>query len=140
MQCLVCGVSFYVKLRRTDNAKTCSYSCRDKYYVKNFSGENSHNWIKDRSKLVRRNMKNDSAYYAWSRAVKVRDGYRCKIANQDCGGILEVHHILPWRSHVELRYETNNGITLCHFHHPRKRAEEKRLVPVLQELVLSMTH
>ena len=30
-----------------------------------------------------------------------------------------------------------NGITLCQAHHPRKRAEEKRLVPVLQRLVIN---
>ena len=29
----------------------------------------------------------------------------------------------------------NNGITLCFAHHPRKRAEEKRLSPYFMELV-----
>ena len=35
----------------------------------------------------------------------------------------------------KLRYEINNGITLYHAHHLRKRAEEKRLAPIFQELV-----
>ena len=30
---------------------------------------------------------------------------------------IRAHHILPWRI-VELRYNINNGITLCQFHHP----------------------
>ena len=47
----------------------------------------------------------------------------------------EAHHILAWRSYPELRYEINNGITLCHAHHPRGEAKEKRLVPRLQGLV-----
>lgn len=34
-------------------------------------------------------------------------------------------------------HKTNNGITLCHNHHPRKRIEEKQLVPVFQSLILS---
>ena len=29
----------------------------------------------------------------------------------------------------------NNGITLCHAHHPRVRAEEKRLISKFQKLV-----
>ncbi len=46
-----------------------------------------------------------------------------------------VHHILGFTAYPELRYEINNGITLCQAHHPLKRAEEKRLAPVFQELV-----
>lgn len=38
----------------------------------------------------------------------------------------------------ETRYEINNGITLCHFHHPRKREKEKELSPFFQELILKM--
>lgn len=44
-------------------------------------------------------------------------------------------HILPWRDFVELRFNTNNGITLCHAHHPRKRSEEARLSPFFQKIV-----
>ena len=55
--------------------------------------------------------------------------------NIDCNGRIEAHHILPWRNFVELRYDVNNGITLCLAHHPRARAEEKRLIPTFQELV-----
>lgn len=46
-----------------------------------------------------------------------------------------VHHILGFKEHPELRYDINNGITLCHFHHPRKKEEEKRLIPTFMELV-----
>jgi hypothetical protein len=34
-----------------------------------------------------------------------------------------------------LRYNINNGITLCQFHHPRKRVEEQRLIPFFQNMV-----
>ena len=37
----------------------------------------------------------------------------------------------------KLRYEINNGITLCHAHHPRGRAKGKQLTPYFQELVLA---
>jgi len=39
------------------------------------------------------------------------------------------------RDYPELRYEVNNGITLCHFHHPRKINDEMKLSPYFQELI-----
>lgn len=77
----------------------------------------------------------DSAYKEWMLAIKKRDNWKCKIANQDCSGRLEAHHILNWIDYPELRYDINNGITLCQAHHPRKRAEEKRLVIEFRELI-----
>jgi hypothetical protein len=77
----------------------------------------------------------DIDYRVWMRQVKNRDYWQCQIANDDCSGRVEAHHILPWRNHPELRYEIKNGITLCRFHHPRKEAEEKRYEAAFRELV-----
>ena len=99
-------------------------------------GENNPKWIADRSKLVVSEKKHlDGRYREWMFSVKDRDGWKCKINNSDCKGRLESHHILNWKDYPELRYEINNGITLCHAHHPTKRAEEKRLIPFFQGLV-----
>lgn len=103
---------------------------------RSFAGDQNPAWkggIEFRKKSDR--AYDDSAYMEWRKQVKNRDGWKCKIASKDCHGRLEAHHILPWRDYPELRYETNNGITLCQAHHPRKRAEEKRLAPLFQELV-----
>lgn len=109
------------------------------WYGINRSGENSPVWIKDRSKLKKSDNdekdRRSSAYVTWRRNVWLRDNFTCKIANPDCDGRIEAHHILSYRDYPELRYQLNNGITLCHAHHPRKRAEEKRLSPYFQELV-----
>ena len=53
-------------------------------------------------------------YVEWRNAVLKRDDYRCKI----CGkrGRLQAHHIIYWRDTVDskwLRYDVENGITLC---------------------------
>ena len=94
------------------------------------------NWISDRTKVKKSEHKHlDTEYKHWAKAVKDRDKWECRIKNEECAGRLEAHHILGWSSHPELRYEINNGISLCHAHHPRKRAEEKRLAPTFQELV-----
>lgn len=100
-------------------------------------GELHGNWISDRTKLKKSDRPGlrDSAYSYFRRQVCERDGWKCKISNKDCNGRLEVHHILPWRSHKELRYDINNGIALCRFHHPFKKSEETRLSPYFQELV-----
>lgn len=100
-----------------------------------FSGENHPNWIKDRSLLKKKDERNDMAYKEWRYQVYKRDRHTCRINNQDCIKKVIAHHILPWRDFPELRYEVNNGITLCLAHHPRKRAEEKRLIPFFQGLV-----
>jgi hypothetical protein len=74
-------------------------------------------------------------YKFWRKSVFERDNWKCKISNTDCKGILQAHHILRWVDFPELRFNINNGITLCVAHHPRKRAEEKRLSPYFMELV-----
>lgn len=93
-------------------------------------------WIVDRSKLAKANEhRNSSAHREWSKEIKKRDSWKCRIADESCSGKIEAHHILGWRSHPDLRYKINNGITLCHYHHPRKREEENRLSPYFQSLV-----
>lgn len=111
---------------------------RKKKFKARMTGENHPLWVKDRTKLSRKTSGTERMAYFysfWRKQVKDRDGHRCRINNGDCRGRLEVHHILPWRDFPELRYEVNNGITLCHAHHPYERAEEKRLIPTFQELV-----
>lgn len=104
-------------------------------YNKAHSGSNHYAWIKDRTKLKKKQIRNDSAYGYWRRMVWLRDNFKCKIGDSDCKGRIEAHHILSWTNYPKLRYEINNGITLCHYHHPRKRTEENRLSPYFQELL-----
>jgi hypothetical protein len=103
------------------------------------AGKKHGNWVPDRSKLQKYGDDNkdrrSSAYNSWRREVWKRDGFKCRIADQNCDGRIEAHHILGWIDHPELRYTINNGITLCHFHHPRKRIEEANLSPYFQKLV-----
>ncbi len=100
------------------------------------AGEKHWKWKTDRSKVkIGDRDLNDPLQKQWSRSVKNRDSWKCRISNGECSGKLEAHHILGWKAHPELRYEVNNGITLCHFHHPRKRNDEERLSPYFQQLV-----
>ena len=128
--CGNCGKPFHS--RQSRKQKFCSIVCmglsksgvNNYFYGKTMSSENSPRWIKDRTKLAKRQVRNDYAYKEWRKNVWVRDGFKCRIDNTDCQGRIEAHHILSWRDYPELRYQPNNGITLCQAHHPRKRNEE----------------
>ena len=51
----------------------------------------------------------------WSNAVRNRDGYTCVF----CGTTqrIEAHHIKPQCSHPDLKFNIDNGISLCRLHH-----------------------
>lgn len=51
-------------------------------------------------------------YAQWRKKVFVRDNFTC----QKCGtedAEFHAHHIKPWADYPELRYEVNNGLTVC---------------------------
>ena len=127
------------------NKKFCSQTCyhktsshittlgmkgseKQKQMMRERTGEKHFAWIKDRTQLKddHRN-RGGSLSREWSKSVKKRDTWKCKISNKDCNGKIESHHILSWKDYPELRYVLENGITLCKIHHPRKREDEKRL-------------
>ena len=47
----------------------------------------------------------------WRNAVRERDNYTC----QKCGATerIHAHHIKAWKDYPRLRYDVNNGISLC---------------------------
>ena len=92
-------------------------------------------WISDRTQVKLDTERGGPLHKQWSKDVKNRDGWECKIFNNTCKGKIVAHHILSWRDYPELHYKLNNGITLCHAHHPRVRAEEKRLENYFMGLV-----
>ena len=97
-------------------------------------GEKNYNWNPNREEVLR-NKRNDGAYLQWVSKIKYRDNGVCRLQNENCMGYKVVHHILPWAQYPEERYNINNGITLCQYHHPRRREDETKLIPTLQELV-----
>lgn len=148
--CIKCNNTYKTYPSHFERRKYCSFSCKNigntnmlgkHWKIKDTSkmkGRKPGNYIEDRSKLAKaKEQRNDTRHHEWSKNVKNRDGWKCKISNGSCSGRLEAHHILSWRSHEELRYEVNNGITLCHFHHPRKRNDEISLSPYFMDLIKS---
>lgn len=94
-------------------------------------------WIVDRTKLARRNMQRSCADLTWSNQVRRRDKWKCALSSCECMGKVEAHHIRSWKDNPDLRYDVDNGITLCHFHHPRKPLKATELAPTFESIVES---
>jgi HNH endonuclease/NUMOD3 motif len=58
-------------------------------------------------------------YREWRDAVFARDNYTCVECGDDTGGNLEADHIKPFALFPDLRFDVNNGRTLCHDCHTK---------------------
>src|SRR3990167_3294850 len=135
--CEICKITFLPNYRMTkaywDNRRFCSKTCMNVSMKgklpKNYEalrkmpiteatrlkisevqrGEKSYHWNPNREEVFARASGRITTEFTQRRKkVWLRDNFKCKIANQDCSGRIEAHHILPWRDFVELRYEINN--------------------------------
>lgn len=61
----------------------------------------------------RRGLRSTAALKQWRYDIFLRDGFACVHCGDDQGGNLEAHHILPFASYPEQRFDTSNGVTLC---------------------------
>lgn len=118
LNCLECGRPFiehecYVKLR---GRKYCSTVCTRKARSKAQSGENSP-WWKGGISYQKKRIRKGVEWKMWRTAIFQRDNYTCR----ECGARsgkgqaveLHPHHIRQYALYPELRFDVNNGITLC---------------------------
>lgn len=75
--------------------------------------------------LTNKQLRGTPKYVKWRLSVFERDNFTCQKCGQR-GGELNAHHIKYFSKHNNLRYDINNGITLCkdcHIKVHRKRGE-----------------
>ena len=72
--------------------------------------------------LKDKDYRNTRQYRNWRLGVFERDDYTCQTCEKR-GGELEAHHIKTFNKHKNLRFEIDNGVTLCSGCH---RLEHKR--------------
>jgi hypothetical protein len=53
-------------------------------------------------------------YQDWRKAVFERDHYTCVDCGDNKGGNLRAHHLKSFADNPDLRFDVDNGITLCH--------------------------
>lgn len=73
------------------------------------SGEKIFNGFKSKERTLAYRTKE---YKEWRLSVFKRDNFTCVICHQ-VGKTLEAHHIKSWRDYKSLRYDIDNGITVC---------------------------
>ena len=56
--------------------------------------------------------RNNTYYKEWKNKIFERDNYTCRRCGKR-GGNLNAHHLYNFSEHPDLRYDVNNGITLC---------------------------
>ena len=104
-KCPTCGKSFIAK---ANEDKYCSWECYNKVR-KPPNGENHWNW--QGGKTLQNDNRDSHEYKNWRILVYKRDNYKCV----KCGSKnnLNAHHKKSWKHYPELRYDIDNGITLC---------------------------
>lgn len=135
-ECQTCGKSFGVYLSRIKKTKNsgnyCSISCslvgttrakghkvsqeaREKISknTPKYSGAKHWNWkggISAINDLLRKSL----SYKNWRDSVYKRDRWTCRVCKEHCQkSNIVAHHIKEFSSYPELRYEVDNGVTLC---------------------------
>lgn len=90
------------------------YDCNCKLCaMAKISGENHPNWkggVNDENDTVRKSWE----YKEWRQKVYKRDNYTCQCCGKTINDIMvNAHHILNFSDHEDLRFDVDNGITLC---------------------------
>lgn len=91
-----------------------------------FRGGTPHNYVNG-SAQGRRNSKTDSKKMReWRQAIFARDDYKCRSCGKR-GVHLNADHIKRFAEYPDLRYDINNGQTLCEPCHKQKTSDEGHL-------------
>jgi len=78
----------------------------------------------------------DPAYKEWRKQVYKRDNRTCRYPGCTCKKRLQAHHILPWGEFPALRFNIQNGITLCKKHHDMVKGREKDFIQMFHNILL----
>ncbi len=98
--CKHCKEPFTLPKSHTKTRKYCSKEC---YNADIYTGI---------TLAENRAMRQTKEYRDWRKEVFKADNYTCNKCGQR-GGSLAAHHLNSFTTHKELRFDLNNGVTLC---------------------------
>jgi len=116
-KCEYCGRP----IRRTKPSEVgrfCDHTCYGLWRSENLVGEKAPAYKDGRCGerlLIRARL----PFKRWRKAVFQKDNYTCQHCGDSRGGNLEAHHIKDFALFPELRFDVNNGKTLCKKCHRR---------------------
>lgn len=82
------------------------------YHLERISGENSVHWkggVTPKATQLRTSLD----YKNWVRQVYAKDYYTCQCCGKNININKQAHHLYNFSDHENIRYDINNGITLC---------------------------
>ena len=117
--CKICASEFsYYKSNystRETERLYCSVKCRKVgvglWFRDNWTGDKNINW-KGGVTPLNEKLRKSPAYKLWRKSVFERDSYTCQMCGQ-VGGEINADHIKEWALYEDLRFDLNNGRTLC---------------------------
>lgn len=121
-QCYICSKNILRGRWKKLIKVVCSKRCLSELHKKFNSGENCYRWkggITPEQKLLRSKGDNKN----WRRSIFIRDDFTCK----KCGErniYIQAHHIKSWSKYPKLRFDINNGMTLCKNCHKKVHRRE----------------
>lgn len=77
----------------------------------------------------------EDVYERFRKDVIKRDKRNCQMPGCKSKTRLQVHHIKTWANAASLRYDTDNGITLCKSCHDSIKNKEKQYEKLFREIV-----
>lgn len=121
VRCDFCSKERYKRPSSIRKYNFCNRLCQSNWLSENKSGENHHCYIKDRSLLktpINQTIRNSVYMERWRKLVFDRDNYTCQLCGIRSGNgsavILNAHHIKKFSNNENIRFDINNGITLCY--------------------------
>lgn len=98
-------------------------------------GEKSPNWkggITSLNEVIRHSFE----YRDWRTSVFTRDNFTCGLCGKR-GKYLQAHHIRTFSNNPELRFDPNNGVTLCLECHGKTKTKESEYEELFLEKVVA---
>lgn len=77
----------------------------------------------------------DPVYKDWRIKVYKRDNFCCQMPGRKKKKYLNAHHIRKWASASALRFDVDNGITLCRWCHCKVTGHETLYQSLFQSIV-----
>ena len=111
-RCLWCKRLLNKKIKPNEQGKFCDNKCYSLWRSINCKGTKAPNY-KDGRCIERQLLRAGLKFKNWRKEIFKRDNYTCQYCGDNTGGNLEAHHIKGFAEYKELRFDINNGITLC---------------------------
>ena len=82
----------------------------------------------------------DPQYKLWRKNVYKRDHYTCQWPGCSNKKKLNAHHIKTWSDYPALRFNVDNGITLCYYHHKAIKNLESIYEAIFFKIIAQKKH